>query len=230
MRPVSVMLLAAALAAAAASPAPARVKAVSTDGEATIYATGDFSAEFDVAYKVVFRPNSSNRSWTSISVLLLGRKGPGYISIGLFGGYPKAGETSAFVTYAAGSRRAKFSTIRNDSPRPVLELRGDETHLYAYLNGVRIASWLRSVYRIERPYLQINGEVAASGDVIDARLTPVRLIASRHALHYPTCAFTTQGVTPSANRDGVLIISGARRISARATFIRLADGAPVERC
>lgn len=61
----------------AAHPAIAAVKSASSDGEATVYLMGKFSTDFDVVYRAALKPAGHNKSWSSLSILLVGTQIPG---------------------------------------------------------------------------------------------------------------------------------------------------------
>jgi hypothetical protein len=210
----------------------AKVRTVSTDGEATVYLMGDYSGDFDLAYNVVFDPASSNHSWSTVTLMLLGPLQPSaWISVGLSRGYPKPASLQGFT---ASSRLGKPETYKNSSVRCSLacgiELRADKTTIYALVNGRTIEAWSRKVLTIIKPYVQLNGEVHAIGDRISARFYLVRAVADKKRLLSPTCAFTTQGVEARAIAPAGIVFRGARRPDARVTYVSLKDGSTGASC
>ena len=205
------------------------VKPVSPDGEATIYLNGAFSSNFDLAYRAVLKPGSSNRSWTSLSILLVGRKipGPG-VSVGLISDPPRRGVVSAFTYTIYGDLKDDYRShsvsCRNEC---VLELRGDAFSIYAYLDGKRLATWSRSDLYLLRPSIQLNAEAHGLGDSLVASLTPLRSTAARQELRHPTCAFTTRGIEPRGNT--VLTFHGTTN-DAQATFLNLSTNTSHAKC
>ncbi|MEO6913058.1 MAG: hypothetical protein ABI182_03430 [Candidatus Baltobacteraceae bacterium] len=208
----------------------ASVHAVSTDGEATVYLRGHFGSDFDLVFDVEFGPQNRNRSWTFVSILLLGETQPSAsASIGLSRGSPNQRTLSTF-TYANDVGK---SPVYRSFPIAcvaicVIELRGTKTHLYALADGVVLGRWDRSNSLMQKPYVQLNAEVSAFGDRIQARLLPIRLIDGRGILPGPTCAFTTQGVVPSLKRG--IAFGGTRSRDAKAAFVSLATGVRGDKC
>ncbi|HKU66177.1 MAG TPA: hypothetical protein VJP85_00185 [Candidatus Baltobacteraceae bacterium] len=212
-------------------PALGKVRAVSTDGEATVYLTEDFSGDFDLTYDVHFPASPGNHSWSVISLLLLGRTpGGGFVSVGLSRGSPRQTVLSAFTDAA----RAQASSVYRSSPvrcttECTIELRGTKNAIFALADHRPIGTWQRKALALRRPYVQVNGEVSAIGDRISARLFAVRTKNGHRKLPVPTCAFTTQGVRAYAMRGG-LRFSGRRSPSADATYVHLPDGATGDTC
>jgi hypothetical protein len=230
-RTICLLILISALAFVSPLDACAKVRTISTDGEATIYLMGDYSRDFDLAYNVVFDPAPANRSWSSLTLSLLGPLQPSAsISVGLTRGYPKAAAVRGFI---ASSRPRKPGAYKSFSVRCSLtcgiELRGDKTTVYALVNGRTVGTWDRKAFRVIRPYVQLNGEVNAIADRISARLYMVRALAGGKSLK-PTCAFTTQGVEPRAIGSSAVAFSGSRRQNARVTYISLMNGSTGDSC
>lgn len=215
-----------------ALPSSGKVRAASTDGEATVYLTRDFSHKFDLKYSVWLKPSPRNRSWTDVSLLLIGRnRFPGSVSVGLMRGYPTTARLSALTMANPPGGRPEFRSIPvNCSRGCTIELRGDAAYVRALVQGRSVGFWPRRNLSMEKPYVQINGEVSAKGDRISAQVRPIRAMVSGRLLPRPTCAFTTQGVEPSSRSDGTLEFSGARRTGARVTFLSLKDGRDVTIC
>src|SRR5271163_41417 len=73
--------------------------ALSTDGEATVYLMGDFTSDFDLRYRATLSASVSNRSWSTIGIMLLGRANPGRsVEIGLANGDPDGQTVVAFTS------------------------------------------------------------------------------------------------------------------------------------
>jgi hypothetical protein len=222
--------------ALAATPAP-KIKAVSTDGEATMYVKGDFSGGFNVAYGAVLRSMPANRSATFLDVMLIGRQNPGpAVELGLTRDARNGfGALRAFtaVTTRYGARRYSEAPIAC-APACVLILRGDSRSFRASVmsdDGYReIGSWDRRDFDLREPYVQLNGEVAKTGDAIYGVLAPVRVVAAARELGTPSCAFTTRGVVPSRLPGGMLTFTGANRNGAPVTFVDLTRNRTVTRC
>jgi len=206
------------------------VKAVSTDGEATVYLAGDFSGAFDVAYNATLLEAPKNKGWSGVSLLLVGAviPGPG-ISIGLSTGDPSERKVYAFTSAVDTHGHQTYNST------PVvcgagcrIELRGTATSLEALLNNRVISRWSRTSMPLVKPSIQINAEVAKTGDRIHAVLTPVSIISGTHKLANPTCAFTTQGVDPSGL--GTLTFKGAFRPGSQVAFVSLKTGHRGDAC
>lgn len=209
-----------------------KVRARSTDGEATVYLTRDFSRAFDLKYSVWLKPAPRNRSWTDVSLLLIGRNAPaGSISVGLMRGYPNAETLSALTMASPPGTRPEFRSISVRCSRGcTIELRGDAANVQALVQGRPVGTWSRSELALVKPYVQINGEVSAKGDRIAAEVRPIRAVLSDRPLPRPKCAFTTQGVEPRTKRNGTIEFSGARHVGARITFVALPSGSGVTHC
>jgi hypothetical protein len=220
-----------------ASPLPSRaVKAVSSDGEATVYLKGDFSGGFDVAYNAVLSSQPENRSSTYVDIMLIGRENPGpAIEVGLTHTMPG---TSAVRVFTSATRKHGSSALGTFAaaclPACELVLRGDRESVHAVFidrDGiVEAGTWRRSDFRLIRPYVQLNGEVTGRGDQISATLAPVRVVAASRDIASPTCGFTTRGVEPLRESNGVLSLSGAYRPDAPTSFVDLRYGKLVRRC
>lgn len=182
--------------AAVASGVAAAVKSASSDGEATVYVTGTFSKDFDLAYRAVLKPGSRNKSWSTLSILLVGNQipGPG-ATVGLVSNTPSSRTLRPFTYVIYPNATYKYQNYRtNCRAGCILELRGDEARIYAYVNGVETADWSRSDLYLQHPYIQLNAEAHGKGDTLNASLTPVRVLVAGHSLHRPNCAFTTRGI------------------------------------
>lgn len=210
--------------------AQATVKPVSTDGEATVYLMGDFSGRFDVAYRAALSARPRNKSWSTLSLLLIGRRipGPG-ASVGLMRDASHGNALRAFtdVVYPNRSGDGFKSLAARCNSGCILELRGDSARISAYVNGEQVASWPRTDLNLERPYIQLNAEVHGPGDAIAASLEPVRMAAAGHAIHDPKCAFTTRGIEPYGRH--VLTFRGVNE-KADGAFVNLTTGSHSDRC
>ena len=118
------------------------VKSASPDGEATIYLLGPFTSKFDVAYRAVLRPGAHNKSWSTLSMLLVGRRipGPG-ASVGLASAPPhhRSIRPFAYVTYP--DLEGDYKDYSVDCDRGcTIELRGDARTVYAYVGQIGRAS------------------------------------------------------------------------------------------
>jgi hypothetical protein len=224
---------AAGLACALAGPALAKVTSVSTDGEATVYLNTDFGQDFDLAYDVTFEPAPENKSWSTVSILLVGAKFPSAsVSVGLSRGYPNATTLSAFTTSAHPNERQTYRAFPVQCMvRCRLELRAQRGDLYALVDGRELASWPRWGYPMANPAVQVNGEVGEVGDRLSASLVSARRRLAGVPTPAPTCAFTTQGIEPRAlGTPGSIAFAGSRRPDARVTYIALADGSASDSC
>lgn len=108
----------------------------------------------------------------------------------------------------------------------VIELRGDAFRIYAYLNGTLFETWSRSDLYLQHPSIQLNAEVHARGDTIEATLTPIRTIVAGRVVH-PTCAFTTRGIEPAGR--STLTFRGKVN-DAGGAFVNLSTGKHGDRC
>ena len=212
------------------APSPAAVKAVSTDGEATVYLTSDFSREFYLGYTVTLRPAPTNKSWSTVSILLLGSAAPsGSVAVGISRGSPDAATLAGFTMSNALGKPPILRTFTVDcGAKCLLEMSGDATTIAASVGGRRVGVWARQSLSIVSPTVQINAEVAEVGDRISARAAPVRSVSGGH-IQRPACAFTTQGVEPKLSGDGTIEFEGSRRQNARVTYLSLATGATGDR-
>jgi hypothetical protein len=213
--------------------AGADVTATSTDGEATVYVFGNFSSDFDLAYNARFNLAPSNRSWTTVSMLLMG-SGPqdASLSVGLTRGYPKVSTLSGFTTSNAPGQQGNYQSFRIRCRWSCLiELRGTKDAVHAILSGHVVGSWNRRVFTMTRPYIQLNGEVHQAGDKISAELKAIRATVRGLHLKPPACAFTTQGVEVRAIKPaGSIEFFGSRHAGARVTYFSLLDGVTGNSC
>lgn len=209
----------------------AKVHAVSTDGEATVYLTNDFSKDFELSYAVAYPPVPRNHSWSDVSLLLLSGAPGGSISVSLTRGSPNQQTLSALtiITRPGAAPVQKMLPVACGKSC-ILTMRGDSRHVAVAVNGKTLASVSRGSIALVKPSVQINGEVSAVGDAISATLARVRTTADRKELAPPTCAFTTQGVFPSALPNGGLRFSGKRNPHAAVAFVSLIDGSMGDTC
>lgn len=232
MRVAGVFFLALVGVLAAPSMAFAKVHAVSTDGEATVYLTGSLARNFDVSYEVEYPPSRENRSWTVISLLLLGRTSPsGSIGVGLSRGSPRELALSGFTDVGNVSGAPVYRSVHlRCAEKCLIELRGSATTISALIDRRLVGTWNRRSLHLLNPYIQINGEVSAIGDRISVSLNRVRARNESGRLPTPACAFTTQGVHARATGDGSLLFSGRRNPRADATYVSLSTGATGDTC
>jgi hypothetical protein len=230
---VLLLLAVASPLAARQSPKP---KSLSTDGEATIYLTGDFSTGFSVAYNAILPAALGNRSRTFVGIMLIGRTNPGpRIELGLTRGDPNAAALQAFTSVNSRNGGHRFQSIPvRCTPACRLVLRGDKVRLRALIvtqNAIQeVGSWARSDFGFLRPYVQLNGEVSERGDTIAAVLVPMRVVAASQSLPAPTCGFTTRGIQPRRLAGGTLTFTGTYRDAAPTSFVDLRSGRLVGRC
>lgn len=172
-----------------------RPTGISTDGEGTVYLNDDFSGDFDLQYAAEMAPAPSNRSWSLVGVMLKARTAPSWIEIGLSRGDPDAATLSAFTAASTSAGKKSWNPVQAEcAPACEIELKGDRTALYAFVNGRKIEEISRLSLPIVNAYVQLNAQVNAVGDIISARLALRRGTVSGAPLDPPTCAFTTQGV------------------------------------
>jgi hypothetical protein len=204
------------------------VKSASTDGEATVYIVGDFKKSFDLKYRAMLQPGKTNRSWTALSILLIGSHipGPG-VSVGLFSVDRRSTvRPFSFVTYPDLS---SFSVKPNKkcSAGCVIELRGDTSRIYAYAAGNEVASWSRSDLNLQAPYIQFNAETHAVGDSLVAALDPITETVNARHVEGPSCAFTTRGIKPTGRTQ--FKFSGTMNNS-EGDFVNLSSGRRNDKC
>jgi hypothetical protein len=207
--------------------ARAVVKSASSDGEATVYLWGKFSANFDVAYKAILKPGLDNKSWSSLSILLVGSRipGPG-VSVGLSSeAHHRTVRPFTYAVFPDGQYDYD-NHVASCAAGCVIELRGDASRIYALVNGKVLTSWSRWDLYLKDPSIQLNAEANGAGDTIDALLSPVRIVADGHALA-PTCAFTTRGIEPTGSPR--LSFHGTTNDSGGA-FVNLLTQTHGERC
>jgi hypothetical protein len=227
------LVLAGAACIAAANPRHAP-KAVASDGEATVYVIGDFSRGFNVAYNAVLPAEATNRGMTFAGIMLLGRPPGGSIAFGLTRGVQNQSLQVFVSTTTSRGARHYATSPAGCLPACTLVLRGDRYGIYAFAvtaDAVRkLGAWARADYALVRPYVQLNGEVAARGDHIAATLIPMRVVADSYDLPPPRCAFTTRGIAPRRTAGGTLEFTGTYRSDAATSFIDLRTGEMVGRC
>ena len=233
--PRFLLLFFAAAACVAAAPSGHVPKAVSTDGEATIYVMGDFARGFNIAYNAVLPQLNLNRSASFLGITLLGRRTPGgSIALGLTRGEPSQSLAVFVATTTARGARHYEAIPSVCLPACTLVLRGDRYGIYAFVvtaDGIRkLGAWARADFVMTRPYVQLNGEVAEPQDRIDATLIPLRVVVDSHDLPAPGCAFTTRGIAPGRDPSGRLRFTGTYRPDGAPAFIDLKSGKAVEHC
>jgi hypothetical protein len=209
--------------------AVAAVKSVSPDGEATVYLSGAFSNDFDVAYRAVLQPRADNKSWSTLSILLVGGQipGPG-ASVGVVSLPPGHRPVRAFTYVAYPSAKGQYESLSATCAAGcVIELRGDARNIHAYVDGKIVGSWSRSDLYLQHPSIQLNAEVHGSGDHIYASLTPVQTKIAERTLRSPTCALTTRGIEPAGRTT--LTFRGTTN-AAGGSFINLLTGARTDTC
>ena len=202
-----------------------------TDGEGTAYLTDDFSGDFDLAYDAALAPAPSNRSWSLVGVMLKSRTSPAWMELGLSRSDPDAAALTVFTAASTSSGKRSWNPVPTAcAPVCEIELRGDTTTLYAFVNGRKVDEWSRSSFPIAKPYVQLDAEVNAVGDTISAQLTLRRGLVSGAPLQSPTCAYTSQGVEAKLQSPTVLAFSGQFRTDAPVTYVSLIDGTSEDRC
>ena len=208
----------------------AAVKAVSTDGEATVYVTGDLSRNFNVSYQAALHPSPGNRSWTTVGVMLLGRANPGpSLEVGLARGPSNA--LTGFTSTQGVKPRATFKAfVVRCTPGCVLTVRADENAYYASIEGAQVGEWPRKQFDFIKPYIQLNAEVIKPGDSISAVFLPIRLVSNSEPMQSPSCAFTTRGIEPSLLPNGALQFVGTYRRDAPPAFVSLGTRHHGDRC
>jgi len=208
--------------------ADAAVKSVSTDGEATVYLAGNFAKPFDLTYRAVLKPGSRNKSWSTLSILLVGSQTPGPgASVGLASD-PEHRSVSPFTYVVFPNQQYDYeSRSGHCSDACVIELRGDRSRIYAYINRTLLASWSRSDLYLQHPSIQLNAEAHGDGDTIQASLTPIETSIAGDGVAAPACAFTTRGIEPAGR--STLVFSGKTNDNAGA-YVNLTTGARKDKC
>lgn len=205
------------------------VKSASSDGEATAYLLGPFSSEFDIAYRAVLKPGAHNKSWSTLSMLLVGSRipGPG-ASVGLASTPPhqRSARPFSYVNYPDLKDDYEDRSVNCDRGCTI-ELRADARTVYAYVQRRMLASWSRSDLYLQHPSIQLNAEVHEAGDSVYASLTPIRAIVAGRAIRQPTCAFTTRGIEPF---KGTALVFRGTTNNAAAAYVDLATGVRADKC
>ncbi len=206
------LLLVGILMIATVQPALSDVKPVSSDGEATVYLPGNFSGAFDLAYKATLAKMRENRGFSWLSVLLIGKAVPGPgVSVGLANGDPNGRTISAFTSVTDAALKNSYQSHHVSCLRGcIIELRGDALKVEAFVEGVAVGTWPRSMLHLEMPSVQLNAEVNRSGDAVVASLSPLRTVADGKNLPKPVCAFTTRGIEPHTKGE-LLTFTGINR-------------------
>jgi hypothetical protein len=206
------------------------VKAVSTDGEATVYLPGNFTGTFDVKYRATIAPFPRNGSWTMVGLLLIGTVNPGPSA---YVGVTSPGRDARNVSFAmateAGDKSSYVATQDACLKSCVIELRGDRKVIQALVNGRVAMTWTRATIPLDRPGVQLNAEVQQPSDRIEASLTPIRIVAASHVLGTPMCGFTTQGVVPAVHGERIMF-AGSYAPGAQADFVALKTGRLGDHC
>ncbi len=172
--------------------ATAAVKAFASDGEATVYVDAPFRGTFSVVADASLRVQKRNAAWSLVDMSLLGDAPPSDgVSIGLF---PVAGGAHVFTSVVQRGRTTFRDTGFACSSRCRIGLHGSRTSIVATFHGRIVGIWSRGAFRMRRPAMQLNGEVSARGDRLDAVLVPRPSIAGGRPVAVARCAFTTQGV------------------------------------
>lgn len=205
------------------------VKAVSTDGEATVYLRGNFTGAFDVRYRAAIASFPRNGSWSMVGLLLVGHiPGPSaYVGVTSPG---NDGRNAPFaMATELGGKSSYVTTPDACATSCVIELRGDHKEIQALVNGRVAMTWARAIVPLVDAGVQLNAEVSQPGDRIEASLTPIHAVADGRVLGTPTCGFTTQGVAPTLHGQSVLF-AGGYRPGAPADFVALKTGRRGDRC
>ena len=224
-----------ALVALAGFRADAAPKALSTDGEATLYLRGDFRRDFLMEYNVEFAAAYDNKGWSTFSITFLGGPPPSdAVTVGVYG----VAHSGRVFTAVTRDGRLTFRPTRHVcAPACRLSLRGDVNGLSAFLDDVWLQSWPRFSLRAPASAFQLNGEVSTPGDRVTIEVSPVRTTAGGRKLGMPTCGFTTRGIRVREEQYGALTFAGVYTESAPASYVKLPsdgsldDGAKVlDRC
>jgi hypothetical protein len=203
----------------------AALHAYSSDGEATVYISGDFSQPFDLSYAATIDETPRNRSWSYVGILLLGDPLPSdSVEVGLFRVAGSRGRPSLFTSITMRGSSSGFKDEGLCAPNCVIELRGDRTNIEALANRRVIHRRKRTEFHMAKSYIQLNGEVALAADKISARLRPLKTTLDSHSLRSPTCAFTTQGIEVRQSGDHALTFEGTFRPASKVAYYSLADG------
>ena len=174
---------------------------------ATVYLSGKFAGNFDVAYYALLKPAAN---------VGLASNGAGSSAVTPF----------TDVTYPTNKSTYEASKT-NCNNGCIIELRGDAKNLYAYISDKLLATWPRAALQLNDPSFQLNAEAHGAGDTIDGTLSPVRLTAAGHAVKPPTCAFTTRGVEPSGRTT--LTFHGVNK-TADGEYVSLSTGVHADKC
>jgi len=135
--------------------------------QGTVYRTDDFSGDFDLQYDATMAPAPSNRSWSLVGVMLKARTAPSWIEIGLSRGDPDAATLSGFTAASTSAGKKSWNPVQAEcAPACEIELKGDRTALYAFVNGRKIEEFSRLSLPIVKAYVQLNAQVNAVGDII----------------------------------------------------------------
>lgn len=199
---------------------------VTGDGHATAYLLGDFSRDFDVAYRVSFEPTPTNRSWSLVSLYLIGQNmAGGSLGVEIARGYPHASSLSGMTSTALPGRQQTYHLEAVNCHPCVIELRGARDDVYAFIGGNQIGHWKRDRFTMTDPYVQLNGEVNAIGDRLFARLVPVRVTAQGASISPDKCSHTTQGIAAREEAaQGIVEFFGTRSSNAPTAYVSVVNG------
>jgi hypothetical protein len=213
------VVLCAALVALAALRADAAPKALSTDGEATVYLSGDFRRDFLMEYNVQFATAYDNKGSSTFAITFLGGPPPSdAVTVGVYG-VARSGRVFTSVTRDG---RSTFRPTRHVcAPACRLSLRGDVNGLSAFIDDVWLQSWPRFSIGAPAPAFQLNGEVSTPGDRVIIVVSPARTRAAGKKLGMPTCGFTTRGISVREEASGALSFAGIYTESAPASYVKL---------
>jgi hypothetical protein len=193
-------------------PAGATPKAFSTDGEATVYQTGDFRGSFVLSYDVTMRRFPSNRSWSVVGVTVLGDAPPSDgITVGVM---PTGSGANVFTSSVRNGKATYRDSGLSCADGCRIELRATRTTIAALRGTTVVQTWPRTLFRLPRPAVQINAETSAVGDRLAAVIAIVRAEANGTPLPQPECAFSTKGIDVVRVRNGALRYTGVFDASA----------------
>ena len=121
--------------------ADAAPQAFSTDGEATVYLSGDFRQDFLMEYNVQFAAAYDNKGWSTFSITFLGGPPPSdAVTVGVYG---VARSGRVFTAVTRDGRTTFHPTRHVCAPACRLSLRGDVNGLSAFIDDVWLRSWPR---------------------------------------------------------------------------------------
>jgi hypothetical protein len=174
------------------------------------------------------RDQRKNASWSVLTVSLLGGPPPAdAVAVGL---YPTPAGVHAFTSATRGTQSSFRDTGLSCPQTCRIALRGDRTTFSATVNGREVARWSRFEFSMTQPDAQLDGEVDALGDQLEASLRPVDLVAGGNALPAPACSFTTGGIAVTRAADGTLRYAGRHTAGAPSVYVSLRTGRTGEHC